>query len=279
MGLTPPSTLSPSKVSSFKNCALAFRFSAIDHLPEPPTVQTLKGTLVHRALELLFAELPPGMRDRQAASSVLATARSEMENGDDLALLGLTPEEESAFFEDAARLVENYFGLEDPNRVDAIATELTLEAEVGGVILRGIIDRLDRSPTGGLVVTDYKTGRAPAGGHEASKMLGVNFYAMLLKEAMGQAPEQVQLLYLGDQVAILAEVSDRSIDMSRRQALAVWQAITRACEDEDFRPRPSALCSWCAFRGICPAWGAVETPVASAPAPTGASEVEISSGH
>jgi putative RecB family exonuclease len=49
-----PHGLSPSKVESFKSCALAFRFSAIDRLPEPPSPWATKGTLVHRALELLF---------------------------------------------------------------------------------------------------------------------------------------------------------------------------------------------------------------------------------
>ena len=50
MALPLPSSLSPSKVSTFKDCALAFRFSAIDKLPEPPSVPAVKGTTVHRAL-------------------------------------------------------------------------------------------------------------------------------------------------------------------------------------------------------------------------------------
>jgi putative RecB family exonuclease len=48
MALSPPTSLSPSKISTFTDCALAFRFSAIERLPEPPSAPATKGTLVHR---------------------------------------------------------------------------------------------------------------------------------------------------------------------------------------------------------------------------------------
>ena len=66
MALDLPRSLSPSKVSSFRDCALAFRFSAIDHLPEEPTVWTVKGTRRHRALERLFWEHRRGQRSPAA---------------------------------------------------------------------------------------------------------------------------------------------------------------------------------------------------------------------
>ena len=61
MALTPPSTLSPSKVATFRDCGLAFRYSAIDRLPEAPTVAASRGTLVHAALERLL-DLPADQR-------------------------------------------------------------------------------------------------------------------------------------------------------------------------------------------------------------------------
>ena len=38
MALPLPTSLTPSKVASFKDCALAFKFSNIDRLPEPPAL-------------------------------------------------------------------------------------------------------------------------------------------------------------------------------------------------------------------------------------------------
>ena len=62
MALDLPRTLSPSKVVAFTNCPLAFRYSQIEHRPEPPSPHAVKGTLVHAALEGLFWHHSPGAR-------------------------------------------------------------------------------------------------------------------------------------------------------------------------------------------------------------------------
>ena len=43
-----PTSLSPSRVSSFTSCPMQFRFSSIEKLPEPPGVATTRGTIVHQ---------------------------------------------------------------------------------------------------------------------------------------------------------------------------------------------------------------------------------------
>ncbi|HET6775710.1 MAG TPA: PD-(D/E)XK nuclease family protein, partial [Acidimicrobiales bacterium] len=86
MAFPVPRSLSPSKVSSFTDCALAFRFSAIDRLPEPPTVATTRGTLVHAALERLHL-LDPAERTLDAALACLDDAAASLR--DDPDYLGL----------------------------------------------------------------------------------------------------------------------------------------------------------------------------------------------
>ncbi len=55
--------------------------------------------------------------------------------------------------------------------------------------------------------------------------------------------------------AIIAEPSEQSIRALRSRTTAIWAAVERACEREDFRPNPEALCEWCSFKAYCPAWG------------------------
>jgi putative RecB family exonuclease len=251
----PPRSLSPSKVSSFRDCALAFRFSAIDHLPDQPTVWTVKGTLVHRTLERLFWEHERGRRSPGAARAELAWSWAELQHDEEYVALGLGPVEADAFRADAEDLVENYFALEDPDEVTPVGIELTLEARVGGVRLRGILDRLDRRPDGELVVIDYKTGRAPGTTYVQSKLMGVQIYALLCEEVLGRRPVEVRLLHLREPTVISAEPSEQTIRGQRAKTLAVWSAIERACHDEDFRPRPSPLCNFCRFQAFCPAYG------------------------
>jgi putative RecB family exonuclease len=254
MSLPLPTSLSPSKVSSFTDCALAFRFSAIDHLPEPPSVAATRGTLVHAALERLFT-LDPAERTRAMADRCLAEAIDWLRTEPDYVLLELDPEGEAAFCAEAASLIDRYFRLEDPTTITPIGIELKLEVDLGGVKLRGIIDRLELDADGELVVTDYKTGRAPGERQEQQRLAGVAFYSLLCERLFGRRPARVQLLYLADPVAIISTPTDRSTRGVERKLAAVWTAVERACEREDFRPNPSRLCDWCGFKAYCPSFG------------------------
>ncbi len=241
-------------MSSFTDCALAFRFSVIDRLPEPPSPAATRGTLVHAALERLHL-LPPAERTVDAALACLADAADDLRDDPEYVGLELDSDDEVAFHAEAAQLVHNYFRLEDPRTVRAIGLELMLTAEVDGLPLRGIIDRLELDGDGGLVVTDYKTGAAPSTQYERKRLSGVHIYSLLCEQLLGRRPTRVQLLFLRDPLAIITEPSDRSTRGTRRTLGAVWQAVERACLREDFRPQPSRLCEWCSFRAYCPAFG------------------------
>jgi len=254
MSVALPPSLSPSKVASFTECALAFRFSAIDRLPEPPSAPATKGTLVHRVLELLFA-LPPAERTLAAGLTLLDEAFESLQLHPDLAGLELPAEQLAAFLDDAEVLVRRYFELEDPTAVTPIGLELSLDAHLGDLHLRGIIDRLELDADGGLVVTDYKTGRVPSATQERARLGGVHFYSFLCEQVFGVRPAKVQLLYLREPVAIITTPTEQSTRGLQRKVEAVWAAVERACERDDFRPQPSHACTWCAFTSFCPSFG------------------------
>lgn len=253
MALPLPGSLSPSRLSSFTACGLQFRFTAIDQLPEPPTIAATRGTLVHAALEQLFT-LPAPERVPAAAAACLDDAVERLRPHPDWTGLGLDHDAEVRLRDEAAALVARYFRLEDPREVHPVGLELKLEVSVGDIRLRGIIDRLDLVD-GELVVTDYKTGRAPGEGFARRQMTGVHLYSLMCERWFGRRPVRVQLLHLAEPVAIVAEPSDQSARGLARRLEAVWQAVETACEREDFRPRPSSRCDWCAFRQWCPAFG------------------------
>jgi putative RecB family exonuclease len=260
----PPRSLSPSKVTSFRDCALAFRFTVIEHLADLPTVATVRGTFVHHVLEQLFWKHPAGRRSPAAAAWELDRAWDDLQPDPDFAVLALGPEERALFRHETEVLVANYFRLEDPDEITSVGVELSLEARLGDMRLRGIIDRLDLLPDGSLEVIDYKTGRAPSETFEQSKLIGVQLYALLVQEVLGRPPVRVKLLHLQEPVAIVAEPTEQALRGQRLRAGAVWSAIERSCAKEDFRPRPSGLCDYCRFRDFCPAFGG--DPAEAAPA-------------
>jgi len=249
-----PTSLSPSSISTFKECPLAYRFSYLERLPEPPSAAASRGTLVHRALELLMGR-PPADRTLDAARADLDRARAELAEHPEFAGLGLSDDQWATFHGEADALLERYFELEDPTTVRPIGIELKLQTEIGGVALRGVIDRLELDAEGELVITDYKTGGVPSERFEAKSLGGVHVYALLCERVFGRRPARVQLLYLAKPEAIIAVPSAQSITGVERRTTALWRAIETACSRDDFRPHPSKLCDFCAFQAYCPSFG------------------------
>jgi len=249
-----PTSLSPSRVSSFTSCPMQFRFSSIERLPEPPGLATTKGSVVHRALELLFVRPAPA-RTREALRVDLATALGEYATHPEYVGLRLDESAAEAFAVDCDELVDKYFAMEDPTRVREIGLELWMEAPVGDLTLRGIIDRLELDDDGELVVTDYKTGRAPSGNYEQKSLAGVHFYSFLCEAVFGKRPAKIRLMYLKTGETIETVPSAQSVKFITTRTNAVWSAVERACVTGDFRPRAGALCSFCSFKPWCPAFG------------------------
>jgi putative RecB family exonuclease len=265
-----PTSLSPSRVEKFTSCPLAFRFASIEKLPEPPSIHATRGSLVHRALELAYAHPGPA-RDAELLRRSLAEARDEYRELPDFTGLGLTPEQVEVFDAECRALIENHLQMEDPRQIHPIGLELRLSADVGSLALRGIIDRLELRD-GELVVTDYKTGRAPSVHWELKSLAAVNVYAFLCEQVLGRRPAAVRLMYLKSRETIETTPSAQSTRFVTTRTTAVWRAVERACVTGDFQPRPSSSCGSCAFQRWCPAFGgdpelaAVEAPLALTPA-------------
>jgi putative RecB family exonuclease len=265
-----PTSLSPSRVESFTSCPLAFRFSSIEKLPERPSIHTTRGSLVHRVLELLFTR-PAAERTVATADWALAQAWGEYLAHPDLTGLDLDAAALAQLRADAENLTRRYFQMEDPTQVRDIGLELRLEAQLGPLAVRGIIDRLDLDDDGELVITDYKTGRAPGPRYEQQRLSGVHFYALLCHAVLGRRPKSVRLMYLLSGDVIEAAPTERSVQFIGTRTQAVWRAVEQACTSGDFRPRPGPLCNSCSYQRWCPAFGGdpdrarLEAPAMMAP--------------
>src|SRR5438094_3407200 len=89
--LPMPRSLPPSSMSTFTSCPLAFRFSYIERLPEPPSAPASKGTLVHLALQHLMWR-PAAERTIENALLDLDRAGEELAVDPEFAQLDLTDE-------------------------------------------------------------------------------------------------------------------------------------------------------------------------------------------
>ncbi|MFB9463230.1 RecB family exonuclease [Streptomyces cinereospinus] len=262
--VTPPASLSPSRAGDFMQCPLLYRFRVIDRLPEKPSAAATRGTLVHSVLERLF-DAPAAERTPPRAKSLvpgqwqrLREARPEVEE-----LFADDPEGErlAGWLAEAERLVERWFTLEDPSRLEPAERELFVEAELdSGLRLRGIIDRVDVAPTGEVRIVDYKTGKAPRPEYAESALFQMKFYALVVWRLKGVVPRRLQLVYLGSGDVLTYDPVLADLERVERKLLALWEAIREATETGDWRPRPTKLCGWCDHRAHCPEFGGTPPP-------------------
>lgn len=255
--------LSPSRAADFKQCPLLFRFRTIDKLEAPPSPAAARGTLVHSVLEHLF-ELPARERTTEAALRLIEPRwRALVAERPELAEMIESDEslDETSWFRDAQALVERWFGLEDPTCLEPAERELYVEHDLDGLTLRGYVDRLDVAPDGAMRVVDYKTGRSPAEAFEGKALFQMKFYALVLWRLRGEVPRMLQLVYLGNGEIVRYAPTEHELVALERNLKAVWQAVVRAAETGDWRPRTSKLCAWCDFRDLCPAWGGTPPPL------------------
>ena len=265
-------SLSPSRAADFKTCPLLYRFRTIDRLPERKSLAAVRGTLVHAVLERLY-DLPAAQRTPEAAQELIAPAWADLRDDPQVAELFAAaqedgaetdpnaPESVQAWLASAGRLVERYFSLEDPRRIEPQGREELVEVTLPeGLLLRGYVDRLDVAPNGAIRVVDYKTGSIPREAFEAKALFQMKFYALVLWRTRGVVASQLKLLYLADGDALTYAPEEGELVRFERTLQAIWTAIERAVATGDFRPNRSRLCDWCDHQALCPSFGGTPPP-------------------
>ena len=256
--------LSPSRAGDFVTCPLLYRFRTVDRLPEPYSPDAVRGTVVHKVLEDLF-DLPAAERTPDRAGAMLVPAWERLLEQDP-ELSGMFEDgegaEAAAWLTSCRSVLDRYFTLEDPRRLEPAERELYVETLLDSkLLLRGFVDRIDVAPTGEIRVVDYKSGRSPGEMFEAKALFQMKFYALVIWRTRGVVPAMLQLVYLGNGEILRYVPDEADLRATERKVEAIWRAIRLAEESGDWRPNRSRLCDWCAHQAICPAWGGTPPPL------------------
>ncbi len=252
--------LSPSRTKDFKQCPLLFRLRSVDRMPEPPSVEALRGTLVHSVLEKLF-DVPAPERTEQCAQDILEPQwNAHVEKKPEDAELFADGAAIASWLGSARTLIGNYFKMENPQFLQPAARESFVNATLpSGLHIRGIIDRVDRAPNGALRVVDYKTGKSPNPRYQGEAIFQMRFYAAALVLSGRSLPVRTQLIYLKDGRTLSYDPVPADVDAIGRELDSAWSAIEERLDTGEFEAKTSPLCNWCHFQQFCPAYGG-ETP-------------------
>ena len=264
-GIEVLGALSPSRAGDFLACPLLYRFRTIDRLPEEPSVDALRGTVVHKVLEDLFDLPAPQRTPDRAAAMVGPSWKAVLE--EEPALASLFPDADEgaavgAWLESCRSVLARYFILEDPRRLEPADRELYVETLTDSrLLLRGVIDRVDVATDGAIRLVDYKSSRSPSVEFEGKALFQLKFYALVLWRMRGVIPKRLQLIYLANAETLTYDPDEQDLLATERKVQAIWDAVRRAQESGDWQPNPGPLCRWCSHQALCPAYGGTPPPL------------------
>ena len=250
-----PRTHSFSSFRAYDSCPLKYAFAYVYRMPprEDPVAAYTFGTTAHAAFETFTRE-----RRERAARGEPPPTRDDLEaafraNWTPTGFADKATEE--GYQRRVASLLDNFWTGEVSSLSEALHEELdftlTLEPADGSapVVITGSIDRIDRLPSGGIEILDYKTGRA-WGQSAVDKSLQLSIYALACRDALGLGtPERVTLYFTESALRVSTTRSDAQLDLARADVLA-RVARMRAGE---FAATPSVdACRYCDWRAMCP---------------------------
>lgn len=247
----PPPYLSPSSMSTYRQCPQKFKFSKIDGIPDKPSQATLLGNFVHEILEVFYV-LPPENRSVEAVKKIASDVWTESNWAE--RITGYVPEGgERSFRWSAWWCVENLWKVENPQLVNPLGIEREVNGFLGDARVKGFIDRYDLMDDGNVLIADYKTGKTPAKSWVSDKFLQLRIYAALMGQTMTNVTK-LRLLYLKDGVSFSFDLTDKSIEETVNYVQETHSMVQKSCETGDFPFSRSRLCDFCAYKNICPGW-------------------------
>ncbi len=256
-----------SAIETYKQCPQKYKFQDIDRIRTPKSKEALFGTAVHSALKFMFQKSPlfPTLDEviSYYRENWPAHEAFQAESKNDPLKIPVTEEEERAYFEEGVKMLRSFYEKNAPwnfNVVDLESRfEVLIEDEKTGKthVLAGIIDRIDKNQ-GEYEIIDYKTSKRMPSQDGVNSNLQLSLYSLGLQKRWPHIkPEDIKLtLYFvkhGEKLSTTA--THEKTEATKKDILGTIREIeTRIDEKKDFEPMPSALCNWCAFKPMCPAW-------------------------
>ncbi|MCI4346211.1 MAG: PD-(D/E)XK nuclease family protein [Thermoplasmata archaeon] len=263
MGTLP--TLSYSQIRTYLECPLRWKFLYIDRLSEAPRGYFSFGRTVHSVLEELLQPFVQPTARRAGGSTQFTLEEFGAGRGSPRA--PLDPEGMLALY-DRLWVSEGYESPEDEERYRAlgrtlllryhreittqpptpVAVEAHLETTWDGIPVHGYVDRIDLTPSGGLEVLDYKTGRGLTSRDAlTSEQLGL--YQVLVERNYPYPVERLALIDLRGGSHLVSPPRPAEALAALRQSVG---EVADGIRDEEYAPTPGRPCARCEFQDRCP---------------------------
>jgi DNA helicase-2/ATP-dependent DNA helicase PcrA len=234
--------LSASAVETYETCPLQFKFEREWKLARQVHAALQYGAAMHRVLRTYYDSVRLGRTKSDDELLQLFL--------DDLAASGIQDEYQRDLYlrQGLEQLRDFLAGMHSTPPPEVLHTEEWFDVQIAGTKVAGRIDRMDRTPDGGVAIVDYKTGKARSQ-EDADESLQLSIYAMAAREKWGYRVGALMFHNLEGNVSVLSKRTEFQLEEARARV----RDAARGIAEGNFDPKPDFHCSFCAFRGLCPA--------------------------
>jgi RecB family exonuclease len=235
-------TLSASAVETYETCPLQFKFEREWRLSRQVHAAMQYGAAMHRVLRTYYESVRLGRT--KTDEELIQLFR------DDEGMLKIQDDYQRELYlkQGLEQLRDFLAGTRSARQPEVLHTEEWFDVQIAGTKVAGRIDRMDRTADGSVNIVDYKTGKARSQ-EDADESLQLSIYAMAAHEKWGYKVGDVVFHNLEGNVPVSSRRSAFELERARERVLAVARGIAAG----DFDPQAGFHCSFCAFRGLCPA--------------------------
>lgn len=248
--------LSASRIKTYLTCPRQFRYRYVDGLPTVLTGALAFGKVIHQVIHDLhqwsiYSNEP--LHEEIALSNfarlweqTIDEQKPEFKSDDEMIEYAKLAELILFGYIEAHRDKAQPFLMEFPFEI-----ELHDEHYGHNYSLRGIIDRIDQTDDG-LIVVDFKSGKRKPSLRDLAGDVQFSVYAFASGYIFGQEVRELVLYHLRDQTSL---VTSRKPEQIRQLTNSLMPHVVRGIADSKFAPHLGYWCNFCEFKARCLAEG------------------------
>ncbi|MGC2324268.1 MAG: ATP-dependent DNA helicase, partial [Terriglobales bacterium] len=197
--------LSATVIESYQTCPLQFKIKKFWDVPGEVAAQMQYGNVIHTLLKDYYESLRAGRP--KTADDMVQLLR------DSLAGSGMVdPVQRELYEKEGAKHLREFVRLQQAGpQTEVIGVERGFEITLGGVCVKGRLDRIDRIAGNRVAIIDYKTGKPRTEDH-ARKSLQLSIYAMAAREKWGYEAERLVFYNVADNSEVSCQRDQRQLD-------------------------------------------------------------------
>ena len=239
----PQSRFSFTQLQAFRYCPLKYRFAYLYRIPVKASPEMNFGTDIHACLEGFSRQVMGGYVPLLAEIiDTFYRCHTPGRYGE--------PYQDEEYRRLGVDLITVFYTQQKGVFTAPLFVEKPFLLEMGSAgAIRGVVDRVDSLPGGGVEIIDYKTGK-PKEEAKEEDLLQLRLYALAAKEVFQLEPKRVSFYFLRNNQKLSFDQEEGVLEKTRQKIADLMAEI----QASDFAPTPAqAKCRRCEFRNLCPA--------------------------